>query len=139
MEAQVSQSPQNQTLAPEAPQTTKPVETATPEVAPKVPDHELEWTKRFNTLSKKEKMLLDQKRQIDEQRKSIAEFNELKKLAQENPTELFSKLGITYDDVTNFYLNDGKVTDAQKLKAFEAKINSIEEERKAERLKGGTG
>lgn len=100
---------------------------------PKEVDHELEWAKRFNALSKKEKMMLDQRRHLEEQRKEIAAFHELKKLAQENPTELFSKLGISYDDVTNYYLNDGKATPEQKLKAYEARLAALETERLTEK------
>lgn len=102
--------------------------------APKVDqDKDLEWVTRFNTLSKKEKALLNQKKSLEEQRKQISEFNELKRLARENPSDLLEKLGVTYDDITNYYLNDGKVTEDQKYKILESKLEALNKEREDEK------
>lgn len=79
--------------------------------------------------SKDELTLKEARAQIESERKEIEEFRALKK---DNPLKVLEKLGITYQQLTDIVLNEGKPTPEQLLQntkeEFESKFSALKRE-----------
>jgi len=119
--------PASQSQAPEAPQ-------AKPESDPG------EWAQRFATLQRQQRKLVQEqqafKRQQDEYQAKIQAYNayeEAKKNARTNPHALLESLGLTYKDLTDYYLNDTKPTTEQELRLLKEQIDADRKAREDEK------
>jgi hypothetical protein len=92
------------------------------------------FAKKFAALSRKEKEL----RKVEEETKSIkeqyAEFTEAKKLAKANPDEFLKKFGVTYEELTEYYINGRPKVDPRVLEV-EEKLKAVQEELTAKEKK----
>jgi hypothetical protein len=93
-------------------------------------------SKRFATLSTKERELQRMQVQLKREREEIdrlkAEKGESKPKSYDNPMELLEAHGWNYDDVTQHVLT-GKKPESKKARELEEKLKALEDERKAER------
>jgi hypothetical protein len=122
----------------EADQGLKPEPTGQPE--PKEPTEKEKQSellsKRFATLSQKERELQRMQVQLKRDREEFdrlkTEKGDTKPKTYESPLELLEEHGWTYDDVTQHVLT-GTKPEAKKARELEAKLQKLEDERKAER------
>lgn len=113
---------------------------APPGAAAPEQDMDLEWSRRFNQLTKREKMILEEKRKANEMRtkweaeQKAREARERKK--KENPFDWLKEEGMTYEELTQFALSGGQVTPEERIAALEAKIeqDKLERQTEAERI-----
>ena len=108
-----------------------PRETTAPVVEePKKEDLKEEEDPRFQALSRKEKLLLEERKQIAEERKRLEEefapTRKLQQLSKTNKLDALRELGLTYDDLTNLVINQQPLTEEQKI---EAKVQELVEKR----------
>lgn len=106
---------------------------APPAAAAPEADHDLEWSRRFNQLSKREKMILEQARKNKEieakwEQQRLADEARAKK-KKENPFDWLKEEGMTYEELTQFALSGGQVTPEERIAALEAKIANDEKAR----------
>lgn len=115
-----------------APIATTPTETTqvTPETTQTPED---KFAPKFAALSKKEreiKRLQDQMRQreqlLAEKEAKLAAFEEKKKRARENPLDYLAEGELTYDDLTQYYLNGKKPSPETKVGVLESKLQDLE-------------
>lgn len=109
--------------------------------APKVPEtpkqpekQEIDFGTRFAALTKKERQILERDRALKAQEKEFTELKKAREQAQVDPIALLKAHGLTYDQVTQFVLNDGKLTEAQRIAMLEDRLKK-EDETKAEAAK----
>lgn len=115
----------------EAPVAETPKETPVP--MQEVPVPEDKFGPKFAALSKKEKeikrlqMEIKQKEQmLSEKEKTYKTWEEKKSKARENPLDYLNDANLTYDDLTQYYLNGKKPTAETKVGVLETKIDQLE-------------
>lgn len=89
---------------------------------------------RLAMLAKEEKRLQEERKRLQEERKNpeFAEFQEFKKLkanAKSDPISALEKLGLTYDEITDYVIS-GKHTKDPSVRALEEKLANLEKEAK---------
>ena len=108
---------------------------AAPEVAPapvEPPKQERPGVDRFAALARKEAELVrkqqafrTQQAEIARQADEVRAFQSFRQQAKTNPLEALKALGLTYDDVTNFVLNDNKPTPELEIGSLRQEIESL--------------
>lgn len=104
--------------------------TQTPETTPPPED---KFAGKFAALSKKEreiKRIQQEMRQreqlLAEKEAKLKEFEEKKKRARENPLDYLAEGELTYDDLTQYYLNGKKPSPETKVGVLETKLQELE-------------
>lgn len=105
----------------------RPVEGATssaPAEAPKEtpPKQEPDFGARFAALTKKERAVVERERALKAQEREFTEWKKAKEAARLDPLAFLESNGLTYDQVTQFVLNDRKLTEAQRLALLEERL-----------------
>lgn len=104
------------------------VETPVVEAAPVVETQKEDdnFAKKFAALSRKEREFQKEREEAKALKDQFAEFEQAKKLAKANPQEFLEKFGVTYEEITEYFINgrpkvDPKVTEIEeKLAKMEA-------------------
>lgn len=106
------------------------VATETPVVETAAPPAQVEddnFAKKFAALSRKEKEL----RRVEEENKAIkdqyADYETAKKLAKANPDEFLKKFGVTYEELTEYYINGRPKVDP-KVAEIEERLASFQKQ-----------
>lgn len=94
---------------------------------------------RFALLAKEEKRLQEERKRISEERKNpeyqeFLEFKKIKASAKNDPLSVMEKLGLTYDELTDYVIS-GKHTKDPSVKALEDKLAKMEAEAKEREAK----
>lgn len=89
---------------------------------------------RLAMLAKEEKRLQEERKRLQEERKNpeFSEFQEFKKLkanAKTDPLSVLEKLGLSYDEITDYVIS-GKHTKDSSVRALEEKLANMEKEAK---------
>jgi DNA repair ATPase RecN len=107
--------------APEAP----PVEAAAPVVeAPKEEDN---FAKRFAALSRKEKEIRAAQEEAKALKDKYTDYETAKKLAKVNPHEFLEKFGVTYEELTEYYINGRPKVDP-KVQEIEERLATFQKQ-----------
>lgn len=100
---------------------------------PVTPPQEDKFAGKFAALSKKEKDIHRLHREIKQKEQMLAEkeskfkaFEEKRAKAKENPLDYLGEANLTYDDLTQYYLNGKKPTAETKVGVLESKIDQLE-------------
>lgn len=114
---------------PQTPEAPKPEE-------PKVEERDV-ISPKLAMLAREQKRLQEEKNRFQEERKSpeFQEFMEWKKIkegAKSDPLSVLEKLGLSYDEITDFVIS-GKGQKDPSVRALEDKLANLEKERKEER------
>lgn len=112
--------------APEAGGEAAPSAEAKPEAPAK---QEIDFGTRFAALTKKERAVIERERAIKAQEREIAEWKKSKEAAKLDPVAFLESHGLSYDQVTQFILNDRKLTEGQRLAMLEERLKKEDEER----------
>lgn len=108
----------------------------TPEAAPAPKKEEVDFSARFAALTKKERSILEKERQIKAAEKAresdpdYVQFQEFKKArenAKVNPLAYLEAAGLSYGQVSEFLLNDKKLTPEQRVEMLEESIRKDKE------------
>lgn len=98
---QVQQSPEGAQTEPKPEAEAKPKDELSSQYDKKLQ----ELTSKFDGLSRRERMLMQKQREIDEKAQKVEQFESLQRLAKENPAQLMEKFGLTYDQLTDYFAN----------------------------------
>lgn len=85
-----------------------------------------EWAHRHAQLLKRERMLHAERQKIRERENRIKELEELMDLRERDPKGFVEKNGLSYEKLTDIYLNDGKKPPEHLIQSLEEKIKSLE-------------
>lgn len=99
-----------------------------------------EWAQRYAQIQRRERQMHMQSQDIKrreqelQQREArVREYEELQALKEKDPKTFLEKNGLSFERITDVYLNDGKPTPEQKIEALEARIQSLIEGREQEK------
>lgn len=111
----------------------KPTED-TPKVEPKKEDP------KFAALAKRERMLMRERQQqrmyaqqLEQQKVQLTQREKFLDTAKTNPLEALKAMGWTYDQLTNFVLNDNKITPDRQIAEVKKEIETWKEQQARER------
>lgn len=94
----------------------------------------LEFARRFASLTKTEKRILAQKKQMDAERVEFEEFRRSKGLAKTNVAEFLKSHGLTYEEITEKILkNDPNATPEDRVALLQKQIDEDRAERQREK------
>lgn len=87
---------------------------------------------RFALLAREEKRLQEERKRLNESRKDpefqeFLEFKKLKASAKNDPLSVLEKMGLNYDEITDYVIS-GKHTKDPSIRALEEKIAQMEKE-----------
>ena len=98
-------------------------------------------SKSFAAIAKREREVLNMRQQaklereaLDAQKKEYEDWKATKELAKKNPKAYLEKAGLTYEELTEFLLNDQKPTADSEVKSVREELEKFKQEQ-AERLK----
>lgn len=99
-----------------------------------------EWAQRYAQIQRRERQIHMQaqdikrrEQELQQREARVKEYEELQSLKDKDPKTFLEKNGLSYERITDVYLNDGKPTPEQKIEALEARIQSLIEGREQEK------
>ena len=98
------------------------------------------FSRRFAQLAREQKKLRQERDQmkrlqqeLDARKSTVSSFDDLQKLARENPYEVIQKLGLDYEALSRQVLQDGEITPEQKMAGEMKRLRDEIDSMKAER------
>ena len=98
------------------------------------------FSRRFAQLAREQKKLRQERdemkrvqQELDARKNTVATYDDLQKLARENPYEVMQKLGLDYEALSRQVLQDGEITPEQKMAGEMKRLRDEIESMKAER------
>ena len=98
------------------------------------------FSRRFAQLAREQKKLRQERdemkrvqQELDARKSTVSSFDDLQKLARENPYEVMQKLGLNYEALSRQVLQDGEITPEQKMAGEMKRLRDEIETMKAER------
>ena len=98
------------------------------------------FSRRFAQLAREQKKLRQERdemkrvqQELDARKSTVSSFDDLQKLARENPYEVMQKLGLDYEALSRQVLQDGEITPEQKMAGEMKRLRDEIETMKAER------
>lgn len=98
------------------------------ETPPKL-EAEPDFGPRFAALTKKERAIVERERALKAQEREVSEWKKAREAARLDPLAFLEANGLSYDQVTQFVLNDRKLTEAQRLALVEERLKKEDESR----------
>ena len=98
------------------------------------------FSRRFAQLAREQKKLRQERdemkrvqQELDARKSTVSSFDDLQKLARENPYEVMQKLGLDYEALSRQVLQDGEITPEQKMAGEMKRLRDEIDAMKAER------
>ena len=98
------------------------------------------FSRRFAQLAREQKKLRQERdemkrvqQELDARKGTVSSFDDLQKLARENPYEVMQKLGLDYEALSRQVLQDGEITPEQKMAVEMKRLRDEIDAMKAER------
>ena len=98
------------------------------------------FSRRFAQLAREQKKLRQERdemkrvqQELDARKNTVSTYDDLQKLARENPYEVMQKLGLDYEALSRKVLQDGEITPEQKMAGEMKRLRDEIESMKAER------
>jgi len=132
-EAQVESTPTPTSEAPPPVEVAAPTPEPVVETAPPVVEED-SFAKRFAALARKEKKMRQETEETKAIKDKYVDYETAKKLAKTNPEEFLKKYDLTYEDLTQFYINGRPKVDPKVLE-IEEELQKVKKERDEERTK----
>ena len=111
-----------------------PAETAVPTSQPGFPAPESQtqtddFAQRFSMLTRKERELREQHSKLKQQQERLTKFDEVERLAKDDPLAFLERFGLNYDQITQRLLNSPDAADpnARKLQELERRLAERDE------------
>ena len=128
--------PTAQEVLAEAPVAETPASTPAPE--PEKPREQN--SARFAALARKEQEVFRKQQAIRQQQAELARqadevraFNAMRHQALQNPLEALKSLGLTYEQITDYVLNDNKPTPSLEVQSVRQEIEALKQQQQLER------
>lgn len=94
--------------------------------------HDLDFTRRFNALSRREREILQREQQFKDQYGQYESYQKERELLKSNPVEFLEKNGWKFNELADYVLNDQKPTADRQVSELQKRIDQLENERKME-------
>jgi len=98
------------------------------------------FSRRFAQLAREQKKLRQERdemkrvqQELDARKGTVSSFDDLQRLARENPYEVMQKLGLDYEALSHQVLQDGEITPEQKMAGEMKRLRDEIDAMKAER------
>jgi hypothetical protein len=98
------------------------------------------FSRRFAQLAREQKKLRQERdemkrvqQELDARKSTVSSFDDLQKLARDNPYEVMQKLGLDYEALSRQVLQDGEITPEQKMAGEMKRLRDEIDSMKAER------
>ena len=98
------------------------------------------FSRRFAQLAREQKKLRQERdemkrvqQELDARKSTVSSYDDLQKLARENPYEVMQKLGLDYEALSRQVLQDGEITPEQKMAGEMKRLRDEIDSMKAER------
>jgi len=98
------------------------------------------FSRRFAQLAREQKKLRQERdemkrvqQELDARKNTVSSYDDLQKLARENPYEVMQKLGLDYEALSRQVLQDGEITPEQKMAGEMKRLRDEIDSMKAER------
>ena len=98
------------------------------------------FSRRFAQLAREQKKLRQERdemkrvqQELDARKNTVSSYDDLQKLARENPYEVMQKLGLDYEALSRQVLQDGEITPEQKMAGEMKRLRDEIDAMKAER------
>jgi len=98
------------------------------------------FSRRFAQLAREQKKLRQERdemkrvqQELDARKSTVSSYDDLQKLARENPYEVMQKLGLDYEALSRQVLQDGEITPEQKMAGEMKRLRDEIDAMKAER------
>ena len=98
------------------------------------------FSRRFAQLAREQKKLRQERdemkrvqQELDARKSTVSSFDDLQRLARENPYEVMQKLGLDYEALSRQVLQDGEITPEQKMAGEMKRLRDEIDAMKAER------
>ena len=98
------------------------------------------FSRRFAQLAREQKKLRQERdemkrvqQELDARKSTVSSFDDLQRLARENPYEVMQKLGLDYEALSRQVLQDGEITPEQKMAGEMKRLRDEIDSMKAER------
>ena len=98
------------------------------------------FSRRFAQLAREQKKLRQERdemkrvqQELDARKSTVSTYDDLQRLARENPYEVMQKLGLDYEALSRQVLQDGEITPEQKMAGEMKRLRDEIESMKAER------
>lgn len=96
-----------------------------------------ELTGKFDSLSRRERTLLQKEAQLREQAQKTEDFESLRKQAQSDPASVMEKLGLSYDQLTDFFANQAPEDETKKtIGSLKSEIEELKRQQAEEKEQG---
>ena len=102
------------------------------------------FSRRFAQLAREQKKLRQERdemkrvqQELDARKNTVSSYDDLQKLARENPYEVMQKLGLDYEALSRQVLQDGEITPEQKMAGEMKRLRDEIDAMKAERAELG--
>jgi len=112
-----------------APVVEAPKETPKEIEIPKKTEEELKFASRFAAMAKKERELQAREKALKEEAAKYSDYERAVKEAKQNPVAFMEKHGLTYKEVTDFILNDRKLSPEAQIKQMRDQMEADKKER----------
>lgn len=100
---------------------------------PKDERNDDDFVRRFNALTRREKMLNERDSEIKSKWNEYQEYQKERESLKSDPLAFMEKHGWKFNDLADYVLNDRKTTPEQQISKLQEKIDRLEAERKKER------
>src|SRR5687767_14150950 len=107
------------------------------------PQEDQEFSKKFAALAKRERLLRQKEEQAKAQWDAVQRFEQARKQAKSNPLGFLEEAGLSYQEITDYLLNDSKPSPDAQIQALREQIEQerrerqeAEERKKAEGVEG---
>lgn len=115
-------------------------ETPAPAPAPEPEKPREQNSSRFAALARKEQEVFRKQQAIRQQQAELARqaeeiraFNSMRQQALQNPLEALKSLGLTYEQITDYVLNDNKPTPSLEVQSVRQEIEALKQQQQLER------
>lgn len=123
--------------AAQAPATETKVETTAP-AATELKGEDDDFVRRFNSLTRREKMLNERDQEIKGRWNEFQEYQKERESLKNDPVSFMEKHGWKFNDLADFVLNDRKMSPEQQISKLQEKLDRLENDRKREKEEAET-
>lgn len=100
---------------------------------PAKPEEDPRFSARFAALARREKALIQKEKEASDRFKTVQEYEEAKRKFETDPLSILDAHGWSFDKLTNFILNDRKLSPEDKIEMLEKRLEQDKQERHKEK------
>jgi hypothetical protein len=105
-----------------------PVEEKPGENKPEEKKEEEGMGRRYAQLARREREILQREHSLKGRESQFKEYEQAKANAKKNPKAYIEAVGLTYDDLTSYFLNDEKPTETMEMKQLREELAQVRED-----------